>query len=76
MTNSNPGGRGGQRRRIQTNKPQGKTSHRTGGGAKPPKKSSGGGSKSMVVIAVSLLAVPATVILSVVGYLLHGHGVI
>lgn len=32
MTNSNPGGPGGQRRKIQTNKPQGKTSHRKQGG--------------------------------------------
>ena len=34
---ANPGGAGGSRRKIQTNKPQGKTSHRAGGG-KPPKK--------------------------------------
>jgi hypothetical protein len=28
VTNSNPGGHGGKRRKIQTNQPQGKTSHR------------------------------------------------
>lgn len=34
---SNPGGPGGRTRKIQTNVPRGKTSHRSGGG-KPPKK--------------------------------------
>jgi hypothetical protein len=27
VTNANPGGPGGKRRKIQTNQPQGKTSH-------------------------------------------------
>lgn len=67
---------GSGRRKIPHNVPQGKTSHRKGGGSKPPKKGSGGGSKAAVVIAVSLLAVPATVFVSVVGYLLHGYGVL
>lgn len=70
---ANPGGPGGRRRKIQTNKPQGKTSHR-GGGGKPPKKSSGSGSKSMVVIAVALLALPISVLALVIGYLAHGYG--
>jgi hypothetical protein len=34
---SNPGGPGGSTRKIRTNVPRGKTSHR-GGGGKPPKK--------------------------------------
>lgn len=34
---SNPGGPGGRTRKIQTNKPRGKTSH-SGGSHKPPKK--------------------------------------
>lgn len=36
--NANPGGPGGNRTRIQTNVPRGKTSHQKGGGGKPPKK--------------------------------------
>lgn len=49
---SNPGGPGGRTRKIQTNQPRGKTSHRAGGG-KPPKK---GG---CAVVALMMLAVPA-----------------
>ncbi len=33
MADSNPGGPGGKQRRIQANKPMGKTSHRKAGGS-------------------------------------------
>lgn len=70
MTNSNPGGPGGKKRKIQTNKPQGKTSHRKSGGtAKPP--------KSAVFIAGGLfIGLPILVVLSLALGLAHGYGLI
>lgn len=67
---SNPGGPGGKRRRIQTNKPQGKTSHKKQGGtAKPP--------KSAVFIAGGLfIGLPALVVILVAYGLAHGYGLI
>lgn len=81
---SNPGGPGGRTRKIQTNKPRGKTSHRGGGGktskkssgGKPPKKSSGGASREVTAIAYGLLGLPLAVVLGVVTWLAHGYGVI
>lgn len=48
--------------------------HAGGGGTgKTPGKGSGGGSRAMVFIAFGLLAVPASAIATVVGYVVFGQ---
>lgn len=52
-------------------------SHKRGaGGRKPPKKSSGGATGAMLFIPIALLAGAAVVVLSVIGYLAHGYGLL
>jgi hypothetical protein len=46
------------------------------GGAKPPKKGSGSSGNSFIAFAALLVGTPALIILFIIGYLLHGNGVV
>jgi hypothetical protein len=66
------GGRGGHSKNRELSGRRGGSP----GASKPPKKGSGGASRAMTIVAVGLLAAPVSAGVGIVGYLLHGHGVI
>jgi hypothetical protein len=49
---------------------------RSGGGRKPPKKGSGGSTGAMLLLPIGIIGSALLILLTVVGYLAHGYGLL